>query len=406
MRYKTIFAIDSFFLKTIIILAQSFSSSPSSKPTAWQERGFASVYRVASWLTDPICSAHRLYRQIFIVDAHYPMATELERWVRKSLLVFGSSAHALLSLITTFPGIALRFIVISLQNNPYIYFRGDGEEKQLMDKSFTLLSWNLCCVSGGYSITEGGVLPWIYRIHLLTSAVCSQNADVVCLFEIFDIQTALQLIEGLKSSYAHFYFNIGPSTIGLSSGMFVASKVKVANPAFVPFTQKSLDGRSKHCNKGVFAFDVLDEGKNVVRIFSTHLQHSEIPDNPTHGELKSRRDEMEIILIQIRENQDKSCVLTGDLNLEEWEYQASDWKECFAEGKIESQGCTWGGDQFCSALVGKPSSSPATLDHTMITTDTNATITTSYIETGFNAALFKPEALSDHKGLLSIIQFK
>ena len=114
---------------------------------------------------------------------------------------------------------------------------------------------------------------------------------------------------------------------------------------------------------------------------------------------------MASILNHMQRVQDKACVLTGDLNLEEQEYHASEWKDLFDKGKIEGAGSTWGGDRFCSTLLGKPTSSPFNLDYTLVIKNTCATITTSYVETGFDGAAFNPGAISDHKGLLSIITF-
>jgi endonuclease/exonuclease/phosphatase family metal-dependent hydrolase len=397
------FTVDAFIWTGIVLFSLSLSLTQKSD-THWREKGFTALYMVASKLTDPICNAHQLYRQILIVDALHPDASPCARWMKKSALLFGSSAYSFLSLFTTLPGIELRYLALSLQKRPYLYFRGEAEEKQLTESSLSLLSWNLCCPSGGYAITDGGVLPWQYRIHQLTHAILSQDADVVCLNEIFDIQTAWRLIAGLKEAYTHFYFNMGPKAVGLSSGLFVASKVKVADCLFIQFPQETFDGRAKHCGKGFFSFDIQQEERSFVRIFSTHFQHSEIPEYPTCGELNARKQEMEIILKCMQQIQDKPCILTGDLNSEERELDAFDWKRRFDEGEIEGSGFTWGGDQFCSSLVGKPISSPLNLDHTMVMKKSScAVLRTHYVETGFDGADFNPQAISDHKGLLTQI---
>jgi Endonuclease/Exonuclease/phosphatase family len=407
MRSTFLITIDS-FIWTLVMMSCSLSPSLTDRPDRyadWKEKGFAAVYMAASRLTDPISCAHQLYRQVLVVDTLYPTASRFERGVRKSALLLGSSVYSFCSLFTTLVGIELRLLALSLQDKPYLYFRGDAEEKRLTERSISLLSWNLCCVSGGYSITDGGVLPWPYRMHQLASAVRSQDADVACLYEIFDIQTALRLIDKLKDSYTHFYFNIGPNAIGLSSGLFVASKVKIVAPAFTLFPQEAVAGRAKHCKKGFFSFDIQQEDKSFARIFSTHLQHSEVPQNPTQGEIKARKQAMALILEHMQWVGGKTCVLTGDLNLSESEYHCSDWIANFDKGKIQSPGFTWGGDQFCATLAGKAISSPLNLDHTMVMKSGCVTLTTSYVETGFDGTTFKPEAISDHKGLLSIMTF-
>jgi hypothetical protein len=401
MKSKSFFTIDT-FIWTLLVVSQALSIS-FTQGGEWKERGFATTYLVASKLTDPLCNAHQFYRQILLVDALFSQTSTLERWVRKSLFFLSSSTQSFFSLFTTLPGIELRLMAKLLQDKPYIHFSGSFKEKQLQDKSISLLSWNLCCVSGGYAITDGGVLPWGYRIPQLTSALLLQNADIICLYEIFDIQTALSLIAGLKDDYCHFYFHIGPKAVGLSSGLFMASKIEITNPEFIPFPQESYDGRAKHCNKGFFSFDIQQQGRSFARIYATHLQHSEIPSMPTLGELRAREKAMDLILAHMHKYQDKACILTGDLNLEESEYHSSHWAELFDKGIITGTGCTWGCDKFCSSLVDKPMSSPLNLDHTLALKKAGVNLLTSYIETGFDGATFNPHAISDHKGLLTII---
>lgn len=397
---------ESFVLKCLIaaqVLAGTFARTKGE--SGYQDRMACAAYLTASWLTDPLCKAHQLYRRISVVDILYPEETGLQRAVRKGALFLSSSAHLVLALGTTLPGIEIRLLAGALKGKPFIHFRGQGVEKAFDQKTFSLLSWNLCCVAGGYSITDGGVLPWSFRKDLIIQALREQDADLICLSEIFDIQTALCFIEGLNDLYSHFYFNIGPTAIGLSSGLFVASKASITEAHFLPFPSEALYGRSKLCKKGVFGFDVPVDGTQHARIFSTHFQHSEMADYPEMGELEARQKEMELILRQMAPL-DKVCILTGDLNLEEKEFSASSWRESFEKGVILGLGPTWGGDAFCAALVGKVPSNPANLDHTLIKKGMEVSVTTTFIETRFDPSTFKKEALSDHKGLLSIISLQ
>jgi endonuclease/exonuclease/phosphatase family metal-dependent hydrolase len=394
-----------FFKIPVCLLSLALLFAGYSPFFSLKEKGFASAYWLASKLTDPLCRAHQLYRETLLVDALYPAASSFERGLKKNLLFLDSAANLFFSLFTTFPGIELRFLALALQDHPFLYFKGDAEEKKWEGTTLSLLSWNLCCVSGGYSITDGGVLPWHFRFKQCAQAIREQNADILCLYEIFDIQTALGLYEALKKEYSHFYFNIGPHAIGLSSGLFIASKLPVEQAEFVPFPKAHFDGRAKHCKKGFFSFELLHGDMNFVRIYATHLQHSECPENPTEGELKAREQEMGLIVAHMKHYQDQTCLLTGDLNLEEKEMHAARWSQYFDHGSIEGCGCTWGGDAFCSMLLGKPVSPPLNLDHTLMTKRSKAILKTFYVDTGFEGDAFNASALSDHKGLLSIVSF-
>lgn len=364
------------------------------------------AFRTAAYLTDPICKAHELYRRIYIVDAQHPTAYRVSNYARKLSLFAAMLTCAAAAIFTTLPGIALRGMTAYLQKEPFIYVKGDGEEKALpSDGTFSLLSWNICCTAAGYSISDGGVYPWTFRIDDICDKIAEKNADVNCLYETFDTHSAFYLCEKLQEKgYSHFYFNIGPKAVGVSSGIFVASKYAIDNPEFTPFPLDSLVGRTKHAAKGLFAFDLQNRGKSFARIHATHLQHSEESQFPTDEELDARRKQMEIIVKKIERVRDKCAVLTGDLNLGDEEYTASSWSSLFQKGDLyHDPDKTWGGEEFYNRIAGKRISAPMNLDHTMVVKGTARGIETSLVKTGYDPTKYRKEALSDHAGLFSKI---
>lgn len=236
--------------------------------------------------------------------------------------------------------------------------------------------------------------------------ICPLINIVNCLYETFDVNAAFHICEQLKQrGYNDFYFNIGPKAVGVSSGILIGSKYKIHNPAFSPFPQDSLVGRTKNAAKGVFSFDLQGRrGENFARIYATHLQHSEEPAFPTAEEVEARRKQMQIIVDKIDVVRDRCIVVTGDLNLDDEEYRDSSWQDRFQKGDPFGDGLkTWGGDEFCARLVGKRVSGPLNLDHTMVLNGTAHSIETSLVETGYDPAVFKEGVLSDHDGLFSTI---
>jgi hypothetical protein len=232
--------------------------------------------------------------------------------------------------------------------------------------------------------------------------VIEVNADVVCTYEVFDFNVAWDAYQRLKEQgYRHFYFNIGPRTLGVGAGIFVASKYRVNTPQFTPYPQESLVGRTKNANKGIFSFNVESRSQNFARVFATHAQHSELPQFPTQEEIAARKMQMEIMAAQATKVEGLCAVLTGDFNLDEQEFATFPWRENYDRGQFPPEP-SWGGDGFSARLVGKPASGPLNLDYTMVSKG-KARITTTYIETGFDGEVFKEEALSDHKGLFSRI---
>jgi hypothetical protein len=367
---------------------------------------FDSFFRIASYLTDPICKTHECFRRIYVVDTLNPTDSKITNFARKVFLGLAVLVFAFLALFTTLPGVAIRGVAVHLKSTPYIYEKGTFVDKTLPEsRTFTVLSWNICCVAGGYPITDGGVLPWGERIDKILEQIIEKDADVNCVYEVFDAKSGFYIAEKLKENgYNHCYYSIGTKSIGGSSGILVASKYEIKDPEFVQFPQDTLVGRTKWAAKGVFGFDLASEGNRFARVFATHLQHSEEPQHPTKEELSGRRRQMEIIVDKVNQVRDRCVVVTGDLNLDDEEYMKSNWHHQFVKGD-EFERKTWGGDAFCANLVNRAKriSDPLNLDHTMILKGSARAIRTTLLETGFDGARFDRCASADHEGLYSEI---
>lgn len=372
-----------------------------------------SLLNLASYLTDPICKvreyAYRAYTERDLNPRDYRVAN-LARGCFYALAAF---VFGIIALFTTLPGGLLRGAVTHFQKRPYIEEKGVG--KVMGEREFTLLSWNLCCVAGGYTITDGGVTPWEDRIGAIIQRVIEADPDVNCFYEVFDARAAKILKQGLKErGYTYFYTNIGAQALGTSSGIMVASKYEIQNPEFTPFPIESLVERTKWCAKGVFGFDLCNRGDPFARVFATHLQHSEIPEfviekadseevQRRAKEVAARQEQMRIVISKIRDVANKCILITGDLNMDDNEYGQSDWQPMFIRGnRFGSK--TWNGDGFCAKLMGKRISGPLNLDHTMALMGTVRQIETTLVHTGYDSAYYSKDALSDHEGLFTRIK--
>ena len=362
-----------------------------------------SLCELASYLTDPVCKAHEYYRRAGVVDALDPTASRVTRAARKIFLWMGLMGWAALALFTAVPGIGCRSLGARLQEKPFFHMQGHQPPKS-EEGPWSLYSWNICGISGGYPISDGGVVPLWSRIDGIIDKIVEKDADVNCLYEVFDFKAATYICKKLaEKGYRSFYCNIGPQAVGVSSGILVASKYQIENPEFSLFPKDSLVGRTKYAAKGVFSFD-LKRGENCfAKIFATHLQHSEISAEPTDAERKAREAQMQIIVDKVNQVRDRCIVVTGDLNLDEAEYQNSSWQHSFTRGDQEV-GNTWLGDEFCAKLVGKTVSGPLKLDHTMVLKGTS--MQTLVVDVGYDPKTFTAQALSDHCGLYSTIIHK
>jgi endonuclease/exonuclease/phosphatase family metal-dependent hydrolase len=257
--------------------------------------------------------------------------------------------------------------------------------------SLTLLSWNVCCIPGGYSISDGGVMPWPRRFQRIVDVIREKDPDILSLQEV-DTAAAFAFYEALKDRYAYFYVNIGSQAIGPSSWLFVASKFEVKNPEFVPFKKEDLHGRSKSAMKGVFSFDI-----DSIHIISTHLGHSEVPKTKGGPEATARKKQMEFVMSRLKDK--PHALLAGDLNMGPGEFAAQNTG--LSRGAV-STGMSWGGDAWCKKLSNEEISPPMNLDY--IAAQGDLELSTELVETRYNGTEFNPSALSDHSGLLATVK--
>ncbi len=379
----------------------------------------------ASYLTDPICKVREYTWQLRITEQMLPADTKV-----KLLFQLGRIGCLLAAIPTTFPGMALRYLIQRFQTVPYLHLKGTYPPKTLVGKEITVYSANRANVAGGYAITDGGVAPWIYRIDKQIKEIIDQDADVVCLSELFDPTASFNMYEALKKAgYTEFYFNPGAKPVAPGAGLFVASKYAIQDLHFVSFPEATLQGRTKWSCKGFFRFDIVSNSETIARFYSTHLQHSEETQfphrNPTIKEITqdvivqalkkdceddvvARAAQMHLIMEDISKHRSFAApvIVTGDLNMNEQERNQSRWSQNFTLGTQEYGGrVTWGGDQFCVGLTGgtKRASVPCNLDYTLLYGNTSATLKTSLIDAGFDGTRFNPEAVSDHSALVSVI---
>jgi len=380
------------------------AESTSSIWGEWEWLSKVTVLRMASYMTDPVCKIREYWMKSFVVNDLHPDAYRATNFCRRALLLSKAAICAFGAPLPVF-GLSLlamgvRYAVSRFQKVPYVYRKGEAGEKTIQDGKFTLLSMNVCQVQAGYETSDGGVISSPKRIQKIIDTILGSKAEVICLYEVFDVNTALDLREKMKKEYAHFYFSMGTRVVGPPSGIFAATKFPVENPTFTPFPQEALDGRAKKCGKGIFSFDI----DKSARIFATHLQHSEIPAKPTPGEVKARQAEMEIMMRLVDESGPEGRVIVGDLNLDDDEFKKADWSKRIEKGDTYTDEKTWGGDEYCAKLMQKEVSGALNLDHNMIVKGTAQSIETKLLPTGYDPKVISKEATSDHRPLLSTIK--
>lgn len=354
-----------------------------------------SAYWFGSVLSEPFCKAHEFYRRTFTVDALNPDAIGCANLAQKFFLMLAALSMGGLGVLTTPGGLLIRELATRFEDQPFLYAVGNHMLKAFPeDGKFSLLTWNICGLKG-YAISDGGLTPISFRIDAIIQQI---KGDVVCLYEVFDICTAHELIDGLSpQGYNYFYYNMGARSLGLSSGLFVASIYPIKNPRFELFS--STAGRASYSGKGVFSFTVFG-----VQFHTTHLNHSEMPNHPIEEEITCRRLQLNQIKSIVKTAPETlQIIITGDLNMDEGELKSHKISKHFSPGETQFNAKTWPGDAWCAEKIyDKKASDGCNLDHTL---GKNIELTTVIaFDTLFDPKNFTSTALSDHRPLYTIFK--
>lgn len=319
-----------------------------------------------------------------------------------------------------------RLVDLSAQHEriPYRYLKGEAPEKAVANgHEFTVLSLNTCFVPSRYPYLFGGVLlPWQERVVPLADKILSVDADVVCLQEIHAEDASESLYELLKDRYSHFYTAIGPrvlgfslESLGLPSGLFIASKYPIEKPQFTQFSVSGVQ-----MNYGFFDFLIKNGNDPIGHIYTTHMQS-----------LKYRQFE-EIRAVQLSEILEKmendsklvDCkvpfFLCGDFNIPlGWDepgsalieaYFEDDYNRDQVDANAENRTCTdYFTNYFFSPTKDREEIDPyfQIIDYALLHRSlgsSNHEIKT--VQVRMNDLDHPEMAISDHHGLLTTIKLK
>jgi len=220
---------------------------------------------------------------------------------------------------------------------PFLYAKGDKAEKALSkDRTLTCLTWNVCLFDTNLSMLFGGVLPWQSRIHQIAEKIVKLQPDIVCLQEVFSANANLVLVEKLRAHYAHFYYKIGPhpfgfslESLGLPSGLFVASKYPLQAEQFTPY---GVEETPSYRSYGFFSADIYSKNERIGHFVTTHLQ-------PGYEESDKAFRQKQLLAIAKRLPQNTPIFLCGDLNIASGSEEA---KSAFtAYEPVSYQGLDW-----------------------------------------------------------------
>lgn len=198
--------------------------------------------KIASYALDPVCKIREHFYSLYIVS--YKAKTTTKKVILVVSIVFWMSANVIIAPLTAPIGLAIKTFVKSTQSYPYLFVKQNGEGKNLPEtQKISVLSYNVCFMPGGYSISDGQVMPSSDRIRMEENLkkIEELDPDVVCLYEVPDICDADYLSHPL-SAYPYLIPVAGIKAIGPSSMMYVASKYEIPKDSicFDPFIKRPL----------------------------------------------------------------------------------------------------------------------------------------------------------------------
>jgi hypothetical protein len=422
------------------------------------------AYKLASYLTDPICKAREYsvraqiledipptpyifscidplcsyLKQMQLCDEKWLDQEEITRFAEKCFLTGGAISYGLLSPVTTLSAMILRGLASNLETDRFIHYLGQYPEQELQNGALSCMQWNICGTKAGYDIEEGGQMPIRdrllpfseNRIAKITQVIVQENPDILSLNEVFDIQDALYLVGALQRQYAHFIIQCGSRTTGVNSGLFFASKFAIRDISFTGFAKNLLIGTTQYAEKGVLTVKVQDQKGPILTILSSHLQHSNAPSYSTAEEIAARKAEMDIMFQRAFANTNENVLITGDLNLDDEELYTSHpemynrfQKTVDYTSDLDEERYTWLGNEWYTNYGNRPSifspipsngtratrkiSQGINLDHSMIkildNKELSPTIRTYLKSTSYDPTKLSRDSLSDHMILMSYI---
>lgn len=184
----------------------------------------------------------------------------------------------------------------------------NGSSKGQVPQNLRILSLNVCTFPGGWNTFLGGIETSGYqRLDRFISLFKEQNADIICLQEVFEPALAIHLRDRLREEGWDFVcYNAGlGGFLPISSGLFVASRLPLTQARYIPFDSWGLLPR------GALQLDV-----GGFDLFAAHLTPSGSDLSPSEPEISKRQNEIATIEAHVRE---KPTVLVGDLNAEKEE---------------------------------------------------------------------------------------
>lgn len=200
-------------------------------------------------------------------------------------------------------------------------------------QQLTVTTYNVALMPEFIAVFNG-LRPTAERVEELRLRL--GGADIVCMQEAFHTEATQRLAQSTRDAYPYQVFDVGFQSLGLSSGLMIASAHPLENTQFYPHPVQVNTDRVG--NKGVLATTVSLPGNEIAYVFNTHLN--------AHGSVACRRSQITALRTRIEEytkgveREDRRVAgifICGDFNIgpasvdHEWDEHAQFFQRDYTE---------------------------------------------------------------------------
>ena len=153
------------------------------------------------------------------------------------------------------------------------------------------------------------------RIEQIIDLLIKNDADVICLQEVFDIKIRNRIAQELLKY--DFHYKPSNSMFCLSSGLMILSKYRIISKGFEAYNNYS--GEDSFSEKGIL-FITIEINNTVYTIINTHLNANAI-FSLNRRCVRTRDKQMHQLIEFIKNNNRDNIILCGDFNIDLYDYQ-------------------------------------------------------------------------------------
>lgn len=279
---------------------------------------------IANFLYTPLSLSSHLVVKLL-------MRQELEI---KILAVFIATVLFFLTVPIALIGVAIQLIFDKSDSDYTINLSKKILSNRLCDSTpskLKIMTWNMA-LGPNYMTASNGLRTSRERLNEGVQHICSQQADIVCLQEVFDKEIEQDLVKKLTKKGYDCVHSVMPSKLGLGSGLFVAIRrnhkymMKIDHISAWVFQQAG--GMDWFANKSLLGLKLRISwkgGEKPLYLFNTHLQSGAGSSCKKHRKAQISSIMEKVKQFISKEEIQPTTILCGDFNVDKWnangEYQ-------------------------------------------------------------------------------------